>query len=114
MRRPAPGLPAHKPDNPLPKMDAGAVCAQFVRCGKSTCHCAHGELHGPYYYRFWREGGRLRKRYIPAGDVAAAQAACSTRRLRQALVRMDLLDGTQTWRALAARLREALGDAEAT
>ncbi|MBD3884918.1 hypothetical protein IFO70_24600 [Phormidium tenue FACHB-886] len=37
-----------------------------VRCGKVGCRCAGegGELHGPYWYAYWREDGRLRSRYI--------------------------------------------------
>ena len=32
-----------------------------VRCGRTTCtRCPHG----PYWYAYWREGGRLRSRYI--------------------------------------------------
>ena len=32
-----------------------------VRCGKMTCtRCPHG----PYWYAYWREDGRLRSRYI--------------------------------------------------
>ena len=32
-----------------------------VRCGKDGCtRCPHG----PYWYAYWREGGRLRSRYI--------------------------------------------------
>ena len=32
-----------------------------VRCGKTGCaRCPHG----PYWYAYWREGGRMRSRYI--------------------------------------------------
>ena|SRR3989442_15903919 len=32
-----------------------------VRCGRENCtRCPHG----PYWYAYWREGGRLRSRYI--------------------------------------------------
>jgi hypothetical protein len=34
---------------------------QSVRCGKRGCtRCPHG----PYWYAYWREEGRLRSRYI--------------------------------------------------
>lgn len=34
---------------------------EHVRCGKRGCtKCPHG----PYWYAYWREGGRLRSRYI--------------------------------------------------
>lgn len=34
---------------------------EHVRCGKQGCtRCPHG----PYWYAYWREDGRLRSRYI--------------------------------------------------
>jgi hypothetical protein len=34
---------------------------EHVRCGRDGCsRCPHG----PYWYAYWREGGRLRSRYI--------------------------------------------------
>lgn len=34
---------------------------QRVKCGKVGCtRCPHG----PYWYAYWREGGRVRTRYI--------------------------------------------------
>jgi hypothetical protein len=34
---------------------------QSVRCGKAGCtRCPHG----PYWYGYWRENGKLRSRYI--------------------------------------------------
>ena len=34
---------------------------QHVRCGKAGCtRCPHG----PYWYAFWREGAKVRSRYI--------------------------------------------------
>jgi hypothetical protein len=35
-----------------------------VRCGKVNCRCSGGELHGPYWYAYWTEGGRTRSRYL--------------------------------------------------
>lgn len=34
---------------------------EYVRCGKRGCKSCP---HGPYWYAYWREGGKLRKRYI--------------------------------------------------
>ena len=32
-----------------------------IKCGRANCtRCPHG----PYWYAYWREGGRLRSRYI--------------------------------------------------
>lgn len=33
-------------------------------CGTATCRCAKGDLHGPYWYAYWREDKRLRSKYI--------------------------------------------------
>jgi hypothetical protein len=35
-----------------------------IRCGKSGCKCMAGELHGPYWYSYCREGGKVRSHYI--------------------------------------------------
>jgi hypothetical protein len=52
----------------------GAICAQFVKCGKAGCKCSRGALHGPSYYRFTRKGGRLQKSYVRKAEAAAALA----------------------------------------
>lgn len=38
--------------------------SEMVRCGKKSCQCADGKLHGPYWYAYWTEGGRTRSQYI--------------------------------------------------
>ena len=90
---------------PLP----GAVCPQFVRCGTPGCKCATGDLHGPYYYRFWREDGRLRKVYVKRADVAAVRAACEEERQLIGAGRLACALGRQNWRRLVALLREIEG-----
>lgn len=67
----------------LPKMMPGTVHTQFVRCGKSNCKCARGELHGAYYYHFVRVGGRLRKRYLKASEIEETQIACFQRQSQE-------------------------------
>jgi len=38
---------------------------ESVRCGKVACsHCRAGAGHGPYWYAYWRQDGRLHKRYL--------------------------------------------------
>lgn len=37
---------------------------ELVRCGRKTCKCVEGQLHGPYWYAYWTEGGRTRSQYI--------------------------------------------------
>jgi len=86
----------------LPKTLPGVVCQQWVRCGRPGCRCARGSLHGPYFYRFWRDGGRLRKEYVRRSDVEQVRAQCQAR--RQA--RQELADWREVWRQMAAQFRE--------
>ena len=56
---------------PLP----GSIHAEWIRCGKPGCHCAHGELHGPYWRRYWREAGRTHKAYVRLEEADQIRAA---------------------------------------
>ena len=41
-----------------------------VRCGKPSCRCNAGKLHGPYSFLYWRdEHGCQRRRYIRKADI---------------------------------------------
>ena len=67
----------------LSQIDAilpGSVVVRQMRCGKANCtRCPHG----PYWYAYWREDGRLRSRYLgsaragrsPGDDPPAADAS---------------------------------------
>ena len=92
-----------EPRATLPKK--GSIHRQWVRCGKPQCRCGRGERHAAQYL-FWREGGRLRKRYIPAADAPAVRAACAARRQRERRAREALRAGWQQWRALVDVVRE--------
>lgn len=62
----------------IPDRLPGTVLPQYVRCGKPNCKCACGELHGPYWYRFWHEyGHKLRKQYVRKADLEAVRTACA-------------------------------------
>lgn len=115
-------------DNVLPKMEAeaeaadvpkvlpGKVHVQWVRCGRAGCRCAQGQLHGPYYYRFWREGGRLRKEYVKRADLEGVIAACQRRQselqrereFKQA-VREQIKKNSVRWRLLLEGIKRLQG-----
>jgi hypothetical protein len=101
----APAPPAEtKHAEALPKI--GALCLQRVRCGKPGCRCARGELHGPYAYLFWREGGRLRKRYVRRERVAAVVALIAERRREAWMWRGAVAGAGRRHAELRAWLRE--------
>jgi hypothetical protein len=58
-----------KTERALPNMLPGWVCRQYVRRGSKQC--------GPYWYRFWRESGRLRKTYVPPERLGDVQTRCN-------------------------------------
>src|SRR5919107_1205969 len=35
-----------------------------VRCGKETCKCVRGKLHGPYWYSYTRVKGKVTSQYV--------------------------------------------------
>lgn len=72
------GLLLHRdgPDFERPEPNGAQSAVTYrqesVRCGKRGCtRCPHG----PYWYAYWREDGRLRSRYIgktlPASQTGA-------------------------------------------
>ena len=67
----------------LPNELPGTVHRQYVRCGRPECRCADGELHGPYYYRFFWGDGKMRKRYVRPGRLKETTAACKRRQERE-------------------------------
>ena len=71
------GRARRKKGDSLPKTEAlpGSLQSERKACGKPTCRCARGRLHGPYFYRRWREGGRQRRGYVKPRDVASTRAA---------------------------------------
>ena len=92
----------------LPKR--GAVCRQWITCGKEGCRCKKGERHGPYHYLFWREGGRLRKMYIRKGDLPAVQEDLNNRRILERQSRLLEHISLQNWRSMKGSLQEIEDD----
>ena len=51
---------------------AGTIMKERVCCGHENCYCSKGERfhEASYlYYRDYRDGGRLRKKYVPKNKV---------------------------------------------
>ncbi|MEO7716787.1 MAG: DUF6788 family protein [Capsulimonas sp.] len=68
------------PDDMTIPLLQGEICMQYTRCGKATCRCREGNLHGPYYYRVWRDGDSVRKEYVRRERLMEIQASCDAYR----------------------------------
>jgi hypothetical protein len=64
------------PKHPLP----GSVHLEWKRCGRTWCRCSRGHLHGPYFYRRWREDGRQRTEYVKRADLESTLLAIELRK----------------------------------
>lgn len=54
-----------KRGRPIPTERTVTYQSQRRRCKKATCHtCRQGEGHGPYWYAYWRENGKLVSAYV--------------------------------------------------
>ncbi len=51
----------------------GSLVEQMRRCGRASCRCATGDLHGPYAYFAQRRGGRG-MRYVPEALVSTVKS----------------------------------------
>jgi hypothetical protein len=60
----------------LPKIGPlrGSLHVEWKRCGKASCRCAGGALHGPFFYRHERREGCQHKIYVPAAQVEQVRA----------------------------------------
>jgi hypothetical protein len=47
-------------DNEYEIPENATIRQEQVRCGNPDCQ----QLHGPYLYAYWKDGKRLRKKYI--------------------------------------------------
>ncbi len=69
----------------------GSLQVQRVRCGKSNCRCAHGQLHEGYYYFLWTTTGML-KFYVRREDVPTVRTVIAERVRRRRAWRAELND----------------------
>ena len=79
----------------LPKILAmarhnGSLQQQWVRCGKTNCRCASGQLHGPYVYFFMSMSGHLTKSYVRRKDVPLVRAVIAERQRQAQAFRAEM------------------------
>jgi hypothetical protein len=84
----------------------------MVKCGKDSCRCTRGYLHGPYFFRMYRLSGRLHKEYVSRDDVEAVRAACNLRRTLVGMSQQHQMAARTYSRVLLAELKEAEADVE--
>lgn len=54
-------------------MRRGSLIEHYKKCGKLGCACTRGELHGPYWYLVYREGGRQVLSYVHKQELRRAR-----------------------------------------
>ena len=88
----------------------GSLEQRFIRCGRSNCKCAKGELHGPYYLRRWQRRGKRCSKYVKKRDVFVTFHAVSeykrNKQETRELIRSINESGNTIWRTMRAILRE--------
>ncbi len=55
---------------PLDEVLRGSLVERAVRCGKSSCRCARGELHSAVFLSVTHRGGRTEQISVPRHVVA--------------------------------------------
>lgn len=50
-------------------MIRGNLVEKHLPCGKEGCKCKEGELHGPFYYLIYPEGGKQKTLYVRKDKV---------------------------------------------
>ena len=74
---------------------------RFNRCSKADCPACRGggTGHGPYWYAYWREGGRVRSRYLgKQPPPEAAQTTTVALEVAAPSLRVRTLGGFEVWR----------------
>ena len=94
----------------LPKtfeeVENGGLYQQSIRCGKSNCRCASGDLHQGYFYFIRRIDGRLRKTYVPKSQAENIATLIREARNERAAERSTRISDRALLAELRARFRE--------
>jgi hypothetical protein len=84
----------------------GSLQQQWVRCGKATCKCSRGQLHGPYFYLFMSMSDGLWKAYVRRKDVPIVRAVIAERQRQRSLYRSEV---RQAHNLLRQMVKAAIG-----
>ena len=84
----------------------GYLREQYIKCGRSNCHCASSNGHGPYFYRVITTNGRKRKEYVRKSDLAAIQAGIDKHRQQRAEARRINQEANDYLQMIKTRLRQ--------
>jgi hypothetical protein len=79
----------NKSEIPLPKLSLpGSIQIEWKRYGRPWCHCSKGKrLHGPYYYRRWRENGKQKRAYVKMKDLEKTILAVELHKVQRPSIR---------------------------
>ena len=97
-----------KVEEKVPKIKPlrGYLREQYIKCGRSNCHCASGDGHGPYYYRVITANGRKRKEYVRKSELSAIQAGIDKHREQRAEARRTNQEANESLRMLKSRFSQ--------
>ncbi len=92
----------------MPKIEPlrGYLREQYIKCGRSNCHCVSSDGHGPYYYRVITVNGRKHKKYVRKSELAAIQAGIDKHRQHRAEARRINQEANDYLQMLKTRLRQ--------
>ena len=90
----------------------GVVIKEKVKCGKPNCKCARGELHGGYYYHYFRVfiNGKstLKKNYVPRNKVRYLKQQIRQTRDTDKKYKVFLDEQSKFLTAIRSQMKEAL------
>lgn len=106
----------------LPKMNriarptnsrvTGVVIKERVKCGKPNCKCTRGELHGGYYYHYFRvfKNGKstLKKNYVPKNNVKKLKQQIKQTRDTDKKYRVWLDEQSKFLAVIRSQMKESL------
>ena len=72
---------------PPGSMTQGCIHIIYKKCGKESCHCKDGKLHGPYTAIVRKENGKSKLTYVDKLDIIDKAKAYQKYNKRLALLR---------------------------